>query len=258
MGHRRVFFSVVAVLSLPLGCPGQQAPVRDPQAVTLLTTAYVKLGGQTSSKLADVTLSGWLASPDSPDASVGSFVAKARGSDFSVETTWHSGKHSKFCVLKGRGSVRTDGKMRPLPPHNTNGLTLDIFLLFGRWTDFLGSEVTVRSEGEIALDGASYQLVRVESNQPSQDPRQINDYGKSDVVIDPRTGLIASIRYAASYGIFFSSRIHVENRFDDYRVLSGMLVPRKITRYLNGQPQFVLHVESVVINAGQTDADFHN
>src|SRR5207249_10421176 len=238
----------------PLASP----PQRDVEAVALLTTAYEKLGGATKSQLADVTLSGSFASPDSPNTSAGSFVAKARGTDFSMDVSWRSGNRSRFCVLTGKGSVRTDGKTQHLPPHMTYGLRLDLFPLFGRWTDFVSPDVTVRSEQEIALNGSLYRLVRVENSQPPEHPWLSNDYGKNDVVIDPNSGLVVSIRYTAPASKFFSIRVQVENRYEDYRLLSGLFVPTKITRYTNGQAEIVLHVDSVVANSRLLDADFQN
>jgi hypothetical protein len=45
MGHRRVLFSVVGALLLPLCCPAQRKPQRDPQAVAIIMNAIQAVGG---------------------------------------------------------------------------------------------------------------------------------------------------------------------------------------------------------------------
>ena len=134
---------------------------------------------------------------------------------------------------------------------------MDILPLFSRWTEFLQATTSISTPQPTDVDGLPCYLVHVESQDAFQGFWK-NDHGKSDVLVDPRTGLVAGIRYHATQGQYATDSVTVENYFTEYHTFSGILVPTRITRYLHGQPVLVLHVKSVQFNNGFGDSDFHN
>ncbi len=247
---------LLGCLLLPVPAPAQQPPKRDPNAVQLLQQAFVALEGLQKNSVSDVRVEGTLSSPSAPDQIIGTFVAKARGTDLSVETV-RNGEQMAFRSLNGLGSIRAKGKIKPLPPYNTHGLSLDILPLFARWTEFLQANASVHLVGQVNVDGAACHLVRVES-EDTADPLYKNDHRKTDVFIDASTGLIAAIRYQATRGRFNTDQVSIENRFSEYRPFGTLLVPTKVKRYIMERAMVVIHVQAVQFNNGFTDAEFWN
>lgn len=256
MDNPRSFAIFLASFLLTVSAAAQQPPPRDPQAVQLLQQVFMTMDGSQMSFPADVRVEGTLALPDVPDSVVGTFIAKARGKDISLETV-RDGEQTIFRSLSGLGSIRAKGKIKPLPPYNTHGLSLDILPALARWTDFLLGTTSVQMVGRVNLDGIACYLVRVES-EDMVDPLYKNDHGKTDVFLEAGTGLLAAIRYWRTQGPFSTDKVEIENRFAQYREFSGLLMPTQIRRYRNGQPILLIHVLSVSLNTGLTDADFRN
>ena len=233
-----------------------QPPHRDTQGLQLLSLGYQTIGGAQRSAISDVLMQGTLASPSAPNTAIGRFVAKARGHDFSMETT-ANGHHTIYRVLDGLGSINIDGTIKGLAPYKTSGLTLDIFPLFARWTEFSQSEVSVQSVGQTSLDGIPCNVVHVESPGPT-DKLHANDHGKVDVCINVGSGLVDSIQYKSTEGPYTISKVTIQVRYGDYRQFEGLLVPTTVTRYVNGKSAVVLHVSQVQFTNGFADGDFKN
>lgn len=236
---------------------GSALPPSDPEAVRLLRNALVAVGGSQKAQLADVRIEGTLHSPLSPDATLGTFVAKVRGEDWSLRTTignssWH------YAVLKGAGTIDNGNSIKFLHPSITFGTRLDLFPLFQRWTEFdqPGSIATI--VGPVTVDGVTYTKLHVHSATAKLDPSNINEHGDVDVFVDPGTGLIAAIRYKAMLGMPNPHAMEVETRFAQYERFGGLMAPSRVTEYMAGRPRMVLQIVSVRTNNGFTDADFHN
>jgi hypothetical protein len=236
--------------------PLTPSPQRDAQSIQSLNSAYQAIGGGQRTGIPDVLLQGTLASPGTPDTAIGSFVAKARGLDFSMETT-ANGHHTIYRVRNGLGSINIDGRTKGLAPNKTLGLSLDIFPLFTRWTEFTQTGVSVQSVGLTSLDGTSCNLIHVESPDLTND-FSANDHGKVDVCVDAASGLVDSIQYRATQGPYSISKLTIQIRYSDYQQFGGILVPTKITRYIEGKPRIVLRVSQVQFKNGFTDSDFKN
>jgi len=116
----RLLLSVIIVFSSSSRLNSQQlvtAVMRDPQALHLLEESLAEMGPATKDTIVDAEAVGKLFTPSDLANPVGSFVAKVRGKDFSMETT-RGGSQSRFRVLNGRGSVpsrRTDARPRRSP-----------------------------------------------------------------------------------------------------------------------------------------------
>lgn len=236
---------------------GAQQVERDPKAIQLLANALNTMGGAQKAGLADVRVEGTLRSASAPDEIIGTFVAKVRGEDWAVETTM-GGRTSKYRVLNGAGTLHDGNSAKFFHPSITSGTRLDIFPLFQRWTEFdqPGSSATI--VGPTTLDGATCTEIHVHSGTSKPDPARTNQHNEIDVLVDSNTGLISAIRYKAMLGMPNPHPMKVESRFARYEQLGGLLVPTRITRYLDDRPLMVFQVTSVQINNGFTDHDFRN
>src|SRR5437016_4401456 len=83
-------------------------PERDPQALQLLARALSLLLGTQSLPISDAVIQGTLSDTDSPVQNTGTFVAKARGFDLSVEITAGNDSTS-YKVLHGFGTTVING-----------------------------------------------------------------------------------------------------------------------------------------------------
>ena len=247
---------LVCSLLIPGSVAAQPPPRRDPQAVQLLTQAHAAMGGLRLPSITDVRAQGTLASRSRPDVVIGTFVAKARHADFSMDTI-RNGEQKSYRVLNSEGSFRSKGKTKRLPPYNTSGLTLDFLPLFSRWTDFLNPTTAVRPVQTANLDGLPCYLIRVEAAEARQ-PIMRNNHGKVDVFLAVNTGLVVAIRFRATQGPYPTDQITIENRFADYQEFGGILLPTTVTRYIDGKPMLILRLGTVQLNNGFSDADFKN
>lgn len=231
-------------------------PTKDPQAVQLLSTALAAIGGERQSSLVDVRIEGTLGSPSAPDVIIGTFVAKARGADWSLETARGSTATS-FRVLNGVGSIRRNGSTKPLEWPVTQGLALDIFPLFGRWTEFNDPSSMVEQEAPIVVNGVSCVTIRVRSGGSHVASSRKDSHGDVHVALDRNSGLLASVRYKAIIDGMLHT-VQIENRYQDYQILGGILVPTSITRYVGGHAVVIFRVTSLSISNGFTDTEFRN
>jgi hypothetical protein len=249
---RGLSLSIVAlVVSVPIAA--QQAPQRDPQAVALLTQAYLNMGGARRVGIVDIRATGRVFSPNDIANPVGTFEARLRGKDFSMETTLN-GSQFRYRVLNGRGSASRNGQVKPLPPYNTMGLGLDILPLFARWTEFAQGAAAVAAPTTTQVGGFATYSIRVDLG----DSGTLNDHGRIEVLIDRASGLVVAMRYQATLGPYVNYKTAVENRFANYKDFGGILLPTQVTRYINGQPRLVFEINQVQANNGFTDIAFRN
>jgi hypothetical protein len=249
-----LFLSLLVLANL---ATAQDLPPRDSQAIRVLQQSLGAMGGKISARSVDVRLEGTIAAPDPSRTGTGLFVAKVRGRDFSFETT-RVGDTTAYRVFKGAGSIRARDKTKRLPPPNTQELTFDLIPTLSAWTDFENERVAVHPLETEILEGVPCLRIRVEGSRPSASANSPSDDRTTEVLIDPSTGLVAAIRYRAPQGPYVNDRVAIENRFSDYRNFDGVLLPTKITRYLNGVPGAILVIQSVRFNNGFSDTDFQN
>lgn len=254
-----VSFSLLVVIANPLRAQtsppttSPQAVQRDPEALRLLSQSYQRMGGANRSSIVDITARGQIFRPGNAAEPIGTFVGKVRGKDFSMEVT-PNGQVTKYAVLNGSGSVMKNGEVRVLANYNTEGLGLDILPLFARWTEFGASDAAVGPPAATQVDGAPcFEIHIVLSSQNA-----LNDHNKIVVLIDQTSGLVSSIKYSMTLGPHAQDKVPVENRFFEYQSFGQILVPIRITRYVNGMASAVLKIGDLRSNNGLADSDFRN
>jgi len=259
MHHFRSAILIVSFVAIPwIGNTQTSATPRqrDPRAIELLTIAFTQMGGQ-SSGVKDFSIRGTITAEASPNAPIGTFVAKARGEDWSLETNLGSNATS-FKVLRGTGSIVKNGSKTYLYPSTTAGLTLDIFPLLGRWTEFNdpGSEITL--VGQSVIDGETCFQVHVRSARLAANPVQLNHHGEVDVFISSTSKILAAIRYKATAGRPMPHEVQIENHYARYDHFGVLFIPTEIRRYMAGRSTGNFHISAIDTNIAFSDADFKN
>jgi len=253
----RALMLFAAILAVPSPGVAQDVPRRDPQAVQILAGSFAAMGGAQRSVIADLRVEGTLSLPGDPTKVVGSFVLKVRGSDFAVDSLLN-GKENRYRVLKGKGSVKRDNVIKPLAPYQTEGLTADVLPLFGRLGDFEKDTARVEPPEAADFNGTPCIRLRVRSAEQTQDSPWKNEHGSMEALVDQTSGLVLSLRYTATQGPYAQDKVNIENRFSEYRIFSGLFLPTRIVRYFNDEPRLVLRIQTIQVNNGLTDRDFHN
>ena len=253
----RSLLLLVALVSAPaLKSQQLQVAAVDSQATTLLTNslnAMVPIAAL--SGIQDFKIVGTTASPTG--TITGTFVAKARGTDWSLETS-RGPANTSYRVLNGMGSLRVNGNIKQLSPIVTSGLPLDVFPLVGRWTAFAAAGAKAQMRGQITVDGIPcYQLHVVAPGITTGRP-SLNRHGEVDVLVDAQTGLLISTAFDASTDSRFNATVRVENRVGGYQSFAGIQVPTQITHFVAGHAHIIYRITSVSINNGFSDADFTN
>jgi hypothetical protein len=228
----------------------------DPQAVQILEKALSAMEGGKLTALVDIRLEGTMALLSSPDLAFGTFVAKVRGEDWSMETT-RDATRTSYRILKGTGSMRRDESNMPLQSKSTVGLRLDILPILGRWIEFNEQGSVAQIAGTVVLDGISCYELHMRSGRSETNPLRMNSNGSVDVFVDVTTGLVIAIRYQTPVSSG-KGLILVENRYAQYQHVGGVLVPTKVTHYIGGKPLATYRITAVQTNNGFTDDDFRN
>jgi hypothetical protein len=228
-------------------------PPQDTQALQILNQAQANMGVAREPGIGDIRVTGRLFLPNDRSQSIGTFDAKLRGKDFSMEITT-SGKQSRYRVLNGKGSFSKDGKVKPLASYNTMGLSPDILPLFAWWTDSPIGTATIAAPTNAQVEGVAAYLIHIDLGD--RDIR--SNRGKIDVFVDQGSGLIVSVQTTAVLGIYKNYGTLVESRFAEYKNFGGLLLPTRITRYLNGRAGLSFQIDQVNVNTGLADVDFRN
>ena len=78
---------------------------------------------------------------------------------------------------------------------------------------------------------------------------QIKIWSQADLVLDPATLLPASLKYTIHPDNNSSVNLQVEVRYSNYKPVSGVQLPMHVERYINGNLQVSIDVDSAVINS---------
>ena len=247
----------VALVSAPaLNSQQLQVATNDLQATTLLTSSLnAMVPSATLSGIQDFRIVGTTSSPSG--TVTGTFIAKARGVDWSLETS-RGPANTSYRVLNGMGSLRVNGNIKQLSPIITSGLPLDVFPLVGRWTAFAAAGAKAQMRGQVTVDGNPCYQVHVVTPNVTSGYVGLNRHNEVDILIDARTGLLVSTAFDAGTESRFNATVRIENRIAGYQSFAGIQVPTQITHFVAGHAHIIYRITSVSINNGFSDADFKN
>jgi hypothetical protein len=232
----------------------QSSPSSPPQSTTIVAqeTAVLCAGVP----IADALLTGTATWTMGSDNQTGQVTLKARAIG-----------QSRVDLAIGNG-VRSEIRINdPLNPQYTTlaGGQWSTRAIHNSWVDanwFFPalSALTVGPQNGFVLNSisdSSHLFAQLQlSNQTS---RIIGELQTLSVVlydIDPSTKLPTGLHFYTHPDDNMLANIPVDLLFSDYRNVSGVEVPFRIQRYLNGTLQLDITISSVTINPGLTDADF--
>jgi len=254
-------FGIFLILCLPSS--GQaQSTVSDPQAILLAKQATVALAGTTT--VADATMTGttrWIAG--STDES-GPATLKAKGNLLSrVDLVLPSG---------GRSEARSSSQALPTGAWMLSDLAVHQSVQQNCWTDAgwffpaLSSLAQPSSPNVIfsyvgleTLGATSVQHIRSFHTFPVKDTgtaTEIQRLSAMDFYLDSATSLPVWIRFNLHPDNNQHADIAVAVNLSDYRLVSGVQVPFRVQKFVNGSLVLDFSASSVAINSALADSTF--
>lgn len=235
-----------------------QAPVSDPQALSLVSQSVAALTGRTS--ISDVTLSGtasWSNGTGSETANA-TLMAKGAG-DSRFDMTLSAGPRSEIRndgsttaqgeVLATDGSVNQWASQNCLinatwffPPLSALGGAGDPTLIF----IYVGQETR---------NGATVQHIQSYRYSPN-DTATTQQLSTMNIYLDATSFLPSAFLFNVHPNDDSRENIAVEVDFSAYQALNGVQVPFRIQRYVAGNLGFDFSVTSVQFNSGLPDSLF--
>jgi hypothetical protein len=248
------------LLLIPFTTRSQQTAIQNPQAVALATQALAALSARTP--VSDITLTGTATRTAGSETETGSITLKALGnpnSRFDFVST--AGTSSEIRNASGgapQGSwITPDGVSHAMADHNT-------------FTDaaWFVPELTVLSQlsnpnlivsyvGQETRAGAAVQHLHFAIQSASAEPTGLfQSLSAEDVYLDASTYLPVALIFNTHPDDDASTNIPVEIDFSSYRSVSGVQVPFRVQKLLNGTLFWDVTIESVQVNSGLTSAAF--
>lgn len=240
--------------------PTSPTPVRDPQAISVLTRCLAAAGGsQAIAAIQDFTGTGTITYFSGDQNDSGSVTVRGRGLiQFRVDATLADGVHS-WIVSNGLAFQKNpQGATSPLPSQNAVK-PADVTFPFSYLVSVLqDTSISVSYGGLTTHDGAQvYDIVVQKVLSKSVDPMNtVGNTTKADFFIDPNSLLVQSVQdmaYRKDGGLGASSH---EIQFSGYKTANGMLVPFSITEFVAGQKTATIQLDQITFNNGLTDSNF--
>lgn len=253
-------FLIVFLTALTLSSARAQSTVAtsSPTALALASQALKALAGGTA--LTDITLQASAAYTAGSDQESGTATLVARGNAQSLVT------------LNITGGTRQEIRNGPSGAWSGPGGTQHPMAAHNCWTDapwfFPGlslqalandPQVSVSYVGLETLDGVSVQHLRLLRTIPAQTAAitaEIQRESASDLYLDAATLLPLVLRFNTHPDDAHSVDIPVEIQFAGYGAVSGVQVPFRIQKFLQGTLTLDLTVTQVAVNSGVPQSTF--
>jgi hypothetical protein len=253
---------VVVVFSLLLGAASAQSssPVRDIQALAVLSHAIDAAGGPNLSTVSDVAGTGTITYFWAGPNTSGTVTVKSRSTgQFRLDAALPNGTRS-WAVSNGTGTLlNADGSKNPIPYHNAitlGGLAFPVPKLAAALTD---TSWSVSYVGLVTVEKQNFYEVRVHQDlvPAIKDPDgSVNRLQDANLFFDPTTYQLVSIQNQTHPVSTCTVDIPHAVYFSDYRSINGVSVPFSITEYIGGMKVWSIQLSSVQLNTSLTDVDF--
>ncbi len=235
------------------------APASDPLAVVLASQAQAALS---SGSVSDIALSAsveWIAGGT---RATGSATLKAKGSaearlDVAAGEVSRSEIRNDASGPDGRW-IGSDGVRHAMAAHNC-------------WTPAawfapvtviqaaLDPNTVLRYVGRVNWNGVAGEHLRMVRYVAAQNAKQAaitQSLSAVEVYLDAASHLPLAIAYSTHPDDDYSQNIPVEIRFSDYRPVSGVKVPFRVQRLVQGNINLEITILSATINGGLADSEF--
>jgi hypothetical protein len=255
-----VFVFSALLLLLPGHVLGQSAPIptRDPNAVALANRALQALAGGTA--LTDITLQATANYTAGSDQELGAATLAALGNQQSrLALSLTNGPRTEIRSGPAGDWIGPDGASHAMALHNCwsdaawfyPGLSLQALSRDpGLGLAYAGPE----SKGGLAV--IHLRLFRAVPSASGGVNATILTLSTEDLYLDATSFLPLFLDFNVHPDTDFSRRIAVEIAFSGYQKMSGIAVPARIQKFLNGSLLLDLSVGSAAINSGLPASEF--
>ena len=263
---RRVPFAVLwagllagAAASLGVGDGSAQSPpLRDPQAVAVVSEALKALDGQTT--INDVTLEGSVAFTAGSDQESGTATLVARGSQQS-RVVLHLGGGERQEVRHSQQGMwmSPDGQPHAMAGHNCWTDASWFFPALSLQALLADPQITVVYRGDESRGGLTARHLRISRVPPGQSAEMaawIQRLSTTDVFLDAASYLPVAAIFSIHPDNNAGLDIPVEVQFSDYRLLDGVKVPFHVKKLLQGSLMLDLNIASAAVNSGVPESEF--
>jgi len=255
MPFRRLLPVLATVLLFTIPAEAQQlsAPTqRDAQALAVLQNAVAAMGGTAAvSQVADTVITGNIQSSPGSAAQASTFKWETSGQNFRYE--FQSGTTTQVFVSgHGNPANARNGTVKALsplialanPPLHFPGLVLAPILT--------NSNYSVTSGGKMTVNGVPAIKIHVFLNTDMLSAL----VSAQDWYFDAVSGLPLRVEHRLPDNRRPENYVQATDDFADFRVVSGLLVPFKITSYESGALVAVETITSVSFNNGLSSTEF--
>jgi hypothetical protein len=258
------FVTVLGFLLFALSMPARQpapaqtttaAPQRDPQALAILQTGLIALGGAVPS---DTVATGTIQIVAGSKTDQGTIRILTRGLDQSLEEIDTPEGVHKIVFSRGMASETLGAATRKLSMQASASSQSAGFPLPLLISSISPPDISIQFIGLETLDGAPAQHVRVWDSLTSRPTLQaIAKFTVKDLWFDPSSGVLRKISflYGEADGLRVPSAL-ISVDFFDYRKVGNALYPFLTKKSLNGVPWVTIVIQSVATNTGLSDLDF--
>jgi hypothetical protein len=256
--------SLVVLSFIPFSLFAQQsppplAPVRDPQAITVLRNALAAMGGTTAaSQLQDSVTQAAISWPTNPSAPAATTSITTKGMNRIRVDTNANAKSTSVIYDRGR-QLRSGQKGWQVAPSANSRFRradhLPALLLAYELSrnDFSASYVGIEPVGTATAHHIT--LSRISSMGNSLDGKFTKD-SQIEIFVDPTTFLVVKVSFVHFSEIDWRIGLPMEIDYSSYQNVGGMMVPFTQVTIVNGKPIYELHLTSVAFNQGVADATF--
>jgi hypothetical protein len=225
----------------------------DPQAIALANQALVTLTG--GNPIADAVLSGTVIRIVGGDRQTGNVTLKVKGTaesriDLALSSTSSEVRNDPSGQSFWFGSDQT---WHPMASHNCMTDTAWFFPALSSLASVSNPAVLFTYVGQETHDRMTVQHIRV--SRPASDPL-FTHLSTMDFYLDSSSLLPLSVSFALHPDSDAGRDIRTEIRFANYQNVSGLRVPFRIQKLVQGSLLLDLTVTSAAVNTGLQDSDF--
>lgn len=245
----------------PTPAPTTPEPVRDPQAVAILSQSLNSAGGlPTVAALQDYTGSGtityfWAGQQVQAPATVRGMGV----GNFRLDANLPEGVRTWAASGPMGVLITPDGTRQPSAFYNllaAGSLTLPYVRVASALTD---STTSITYVGLVSSSGQQLHQIHF---APALDPSiasalPITDLGAFDLFIDPASLLITKLGDTVRSESDFRTALPHEISFSNYQTTSGIRLPLTISERVNGQTTWTIKLNAITFNGGLTSTDFN-
>ena len=230
----------------------QQQSQRDPQALLVVQQSLAAMGGATAAaQVTDAVCTGAVQPVARSQVKASTFTWKIKGTDFRYQSSTGS---STRIFVSGHGhpaSVR-DGVVKALSPHMALAnppFELPALVLAPEASD---TRYTVTLGGSSTVEGTA--AIKVHTRLETDVVTSL--VTAQDWYFDVVTRLPLRVEHRLPDNLRPDHYVNAAEEYSDFRVVSGMLVPFRISLYEDGVQVAIVTLDSVKFNQGLSGADF--